>query len=378
MKEKKIKILIINYEFLALEWAKQGQVDVLTSSFRGLPAFEVVEGINVHRVKVLARKSRDAASFVSMLSYLPVAFFRGISLIRNNRYDVINTHFAVPSGPLGYLLGRIFRIPNILSLHGGDIYDPSKRMSPHRSRFFRSVVRFILNRAERIVAQSSNTKENAIKYYSPEKDIAIVPLAFHPPVSKASGKIRPVFGKDDFVLSTLGRLVKRKSMDVIIKALAGIENAKIKLIVMGDGPERGYLEKLAVDLNVLERVRFLGYITDEEKYVHLNNSDLFVLSSMHEGFGIVFMEAMHMGLPIVCSNHGGQVDFLTDSENALLIGIEDVDGCRDSIVKFYEDRELYKKCSANNKTKVKEFYADIVAEKYIEIFRDTLDSNSNV
>lgn len=386
MEEKKLKILIINYEFpplgggggvatydLALEWVKHGQVDVLTSSFKDLDAYEVVDEINVHRVKVLARKSRDAASFISMLSYLPAAIFRGIKLIRKNRYDVINTHFAVPSGPVGFVLGKLFNIPNILSLHGGDIYDPSKKMSPHKSWFFRKVVRFILNRADRIVAQSSNTRDNALKYYSPKKDISIVPLAFHPPVPESILSEEPVFNKGDFVLCTLGRLVKRKSMDVIIKALSDINEDKIKLVVMGDGPERPYLEKLTSDLNISEKVKFQGYVTEDEKNYYLKNSDLFVLPSMHEGFGIVFMEAMFMGLPIVCSNHGGQVDFLTDNKNALLIGVEDVPGCRESIQKFYKDKKLYKKCSENNKKKVKDFYADKVAEKYIEIFYDTLN-----
>src|SRR5208337_5447176 len=100
---------------------------------------------------------RDAATFCSMLSYLITGFVKGCSLILKNRYDVINTHFAIPSGPLGYILGKMFKIPNVLSLHGGDIYDPSKKLSPHNNFFFRRLVRFVLNSADRIVAQSNNT-----------------------------------------------------------------------------------------------------------------------------------------------------------------------------------------------------------------------------
>lgn len=380
---KKLKVLIINYEFpplgggggvasydLALEWEKHGQVDVLTSNFSGLEAYNNVNGINVYRTKIFFRKSRDAATFLSMLSFLLTGFIEGFKLCRKNRYDVINTHFAVPSGPLGYILGRMFGIPNVLSLHGGDIYDPSKKMSPHKSKIFSRVVKFILNRADRIVAQSSNTRDNTIKYYNPVKEVEIIPLAFHPPVIVKSSREKLGLDKDSFYFITIGRLVKRKSIETILQALSGISNKKIKLLVVGDGPEMEFLQSMAASLDLTERVSFPGYIADEEKYSFLKNADAFILTSLHEGFGIVFMEAMFTGLPIVCTNHGGQVDFLTDKENALLIDVGDVESCRKSMLKIYKDSSLYNLMSKNNKKKVKNFYAESVAAEYLKIFNE--------
>jgi glycosyltransferase involved in cell wall biosynthesis len=378
-----LKILIINYEFpplgggggvatmdLALEWVKTSQVDVLTSWFKGLPYYEKVNGINVYRVPVFFRKSRDAASFLSMLSYLPFGFFRGLRLCMKNRYDVINTHFAVPSGPLGYALGLIFGIPNVLSLHGGDIYDPSKRMSPHRSFFWRNVVRFIMNRADRIVAQSSNTRDNALRYYRPRKEVGIVPLAFHPP--ELSGAVRAQLGfkNNEFILITIGRLIKRKAIDHMIRALAAVPDRRLRLLVLGDGPERGYLESLAGELGVNGRVVFTGYVTERQKFDYIGISNVFISTSLHEGFGIVFMEAMHCGLPIICSNHGGQVDFLKNGENALLVEVGDIDGYARSIKRFIDDDRLYRKCSKNNRLRLKEFYAENVAARYTDIFKE--------
>jgi len=384
------KILIINYEFpplgggggvssydLALEWCKFGQVDVLTSNYKDFASLENMSGINVHRVKVLFRNSRDAASFLSMLSYLFFGFFKGISLVRKNRYDVINTHFAVPSGPLGYILGKLYKIPNILSIHGGDIYDPSKKMSPHKSPVFKRVVKFILDRAERVVAQSSNTRDNAVEYYKPVKDVDIVPLAFHePPSIKTSRKDLGLDSKS-FYLITVGRLVKRKSIETMIEALFGIADEKVKLIIVGDGPERGFLESRVAWFNLEHRVIFAGYLEDDEKFAYIMNSDLFVLTSLHEGFGIVFMEAMYYGLPIVCTNHGGQVDFLKNEENAVLIDVGDVDACRAGINRFLTDKRLYRKCSKNNKSKITDFYADNIASQYLEIFDEINDSKES-
>lgn len=378
-----MRILIINYEFpplgggggvatydLAVEWARTARVDVLTSSFRGLKRYENVKGINVYRVPVLFRKSRDAASFISMLSYLPAALIRGMFLARKNRYHVINTHFAVPSGPIGYLIGKMFRIPNVLSLHGGDIYDPSKKMSPHRSRFWRMIVRFILNNADRIVAQSSNTRDNALCYYNPDADISIIPLAFHPPAKPSVTRREAGIRDDEYVLLTIGRIVKRKNIDLTINALSHISNKNVSFYIIGDGPERAFLEGLVRSLGLVDRVKFLGFLDEEEKWKYLALADLFVQPSMHEGFGIIYMEAMHFGLPIVCTNHGGQVDFLTNKENALLIDVGDVDACADAVEQFMRDKELYRICSENNRKKIRGFYAEAIADRYMEIFKD--------
>ncbi len=385
MTDKKLRILIVNYEFpplgggggvatydLALEWKKAGQVDVLTSNFADLPSYENMDGINVYRTRIFFRKSRDAATFISMLCYLITGFFKGVSLARKNRYDVINTHFAVPSGPLGYILSRIFRIPNVLSLHGGDIYDPSKKMSPHDSFIFSRVVKFILNAADRIVAQSTNTRDNTIKYYNPSKEVEAIPLAFHPPADIKVTRKELNLEKDAFYVITVGRLIKRKSLQTLIQAMGKIKKKNIKLLIIGDGPEREYLDSVVKETETSDRIKFLGFLDDKYKYMHLKTADVFALTSLHEGFGIVFMEAMHMGLPIVCTNHGGQVDFLRHRENAILVDVGDVDACAKGIAELEKNSGLYKKLSANNQKKIKDFYAENVATEYLNIFNELI------
>ena len=303
----------------------ENRVDVLTSWYRGcrITRRYTASACTVRKYFQKIPRRRDVHLNALISS---VWFFKGLRLCRENRYDVINTHFAVPSGPLGYVLGKIFRIPNVLSLHGGDIYDPSKKMSPHKSPFFSRVVRFILNRADRIVAQSSNTRDNTIRYYAPKKEIEIIPLAFHPPVLPRITRKKLGIAETDFVLVTIGRLIKRKAIDVMIEALLEADDANIRLMIMGDGPEREYLESLVKRMKLQKRVTFLGFVSDQDKYNYLSTADLFISTSLHEGFGIVFMEAMHCGLDRM-QRCGGGVDFLRDEENALLVPVGDVHRC---------------------------------------------------
>ncbi|MDQ3840725.1 MAG: glycosyltransferase family 4 protein, partial [Thermoproteota archaeon] len=175
-----MRILFCNYEYpplgggggivnalLAEELAKQHEVTVLTSQGLGLPGEREENSVRVIRVPVLFRRKQATANIPSMLAYLPMGILAGKRLLKNTHYDVINTHFVLPTGPVGRALSRFAKIPQVLSVHGGDLYDPSKWLSPHRHGILRVWVRRLLQNADRIVGQSRNTLDNVRKFYDP-------------------------------------------------------------------------------------------------------------------------------------------------------------------------------------------------------------------
>ena len=112
---------------LARELARRHEVTVLTSQALGLPAASVEGNVTVLRAPVFFRRQLAVANFPSMLAFLPSGVLKGLARMRSGAFDVVNTHFVVPSGPVGHLLARAAGIPNVLSVHGGDLFDPSKQ-----------------------------------------------------------------------------------------------------------------------------------------------------------------------------------------------------------------------------------------------------------
>lgn len=373
-----MKILLINYEYpplgggggvasanLAEEWAKQGhQVDVLTSHYQDLPKEEIMKPrinsghLRIFRVQVWGRKNKEKASMLSLLSFPINSIIIGIKLCRKNKYNFINTHFAIPSGPTGYVLGKLFKMKNSLYILGADIYDPTRNF--HKKYLIKTAIKFILNHANQIVAESNNIKEKAEQIYHPNKPIQLMLIGFKKPSIDLNNIKKEAH--NNFRLVSVGRLVPRKGFDYLIQALP----ADMELVIIGDGPEKEKLQRLAKNKDV----KFLGNISEEKKWQYLINSDCYVLSSLHEGFGIVCQEAMYAGLPIIATNFGGQTDFLKENVNAILIKPKDADSLRWAIEKIYQDQGLRQKQSENNKKNIANYYIEKIAEQYLKLINN--------
>lgn len=380
-----MRILFCNYEYpplgggggvvnaaLARELARDHDVTVLTSCGLGLPELSVVDGVRIVRAPVWFRRKRAVANFASMLAYVASGTLVGRRLVRRERFDVINTHFVLPSGPVGDQLSRAGGVPNVLSVHGGDLYDPSKRSSAHRHAPLRAEVRRLARRADAVVAQSSDTRENLRRYYAPEIDAEVIPLGISQPPPVQCSRPAHGYGDDDVLLISVGRLVDRKRVDRLIEAVAQIGDPRVRLLLLGDGPRRRELEAYAERLGVERQIDFKGAVDETTKYELLSVADLYVSTSQHEGFGLVFLEAMASALPVVCYAHGGQRDFLEDGVTGCLVPLNDlsawVDGCR----RLIEDPARRDAIGRANRERVSEFLIERCARRYEELFESVL------
>jgi len=379
------RVLLVSYEFpplgggggvmfrdLAEELARNLEVTVLTSGAAGLAEYERSNGAEIVRVPVLLRNAQAVASMASLLSFFPSSYRAGRRLLEAKEYDLIHSSFAVPTGPSAVLLARRFGLPHVLSIHGGDIWDPSKPLSPHRVPLLKQTVRWVMRSCDRVVAQSRDTVERAESIYR-VRDVARIPLAVKPVPFEKLERTELELGlePEHRVLITVGRLIARKGLGRLIELVARQADERVRLLVVGDGPARSELETAARAAGVTRRVLFAGPVSDERKWQLLAAADLYVSTTLHEGFGIVFLEAMESGLPVICYDRGGQTDFLTD-EFSRLVPVGDEARFEREVRTLCDDDALRAQLGAAAHGAARDFHTDRFAERYLEAYREVL------
>ncbi|MBE0568110.1 MAG: glycosyltransferase family 4 protein [Deltaproteobacteria bacterium] len=382
MPETKLNILVLCYEYppigggggvgakqYAEAWAEAGhKVTVLTSWDKGLQRRERLQGVELIRVPTFGKKNRATATNLSMLSYLAFGFVYLTSHFSDFRKIVaINTHFSIPTGPLGMVASKLFALPNVLTIIGGDIYDPTKRHSPHRSAVLRFFNRMIINSATHVVAISSDTKMRAEEHYKIKKEISVINYGFPPPERTNVNRSELGLSEQKYYLIAVGRLVRRKGFEYLIASLRDLPS-EIQLLIIGDGPLEQELRSIASRAGVSDRVSLLGYQTRERIWEYLQVSDCYVLSSLHEGLGIVVQEAMCAGLPIVSSDNGGQVDLIHHGRNGVLVKPMDPQALSSAIKEIYSHPEMAAEMRRNNMNDIKRCYIAENCEEYIKLF----------
>jgi len=378
-----MKILMVNYEYpplgggggiammeVAEELGKRHSVHVLTSRAADLGAVweHPTADLTVHRVAVSGRNDRATASFMSMLGFLPSGIRAGNRLLKVGSFDIVNTWFAVPSGLTGGWIARKNNVPHLLTVIGGDIYDPSKWYSPHRFAPAGRAVRWALKHSDAHVAISSDIADRTRQSFGFKGEIDVIPLGIRKPAYPSATREQLGMDPSKRYVATVGRLVRRKDYPTLIRSLKALDHHDTDLVMIGDGPEQANLQALARELGIGDRVHFRGFVPNELKYQILANSDLFVLASLHEGFGVVYLEAMFCGLPIVAANQGGQVDILDKNVTGDLVTAGNVHEMTDAIRRLLDDTERRLNIGRGNRARAEKYTIAKVTGRYEDAF----------
>lgn len=373
-----MKILIVSHEYppigggganacmkLSEEYVKQGhEVTIVTAWFQGLEKEIKSPGYHIIRVPS-KRQKKEHCSFGEMFDYLMKAWRVCDRLERENQFDICQVFFAIPSGPIGLYLKWRYKLPYIIRFGGGDIPGFQERFQAVY-KLIGPFEKIIWKNADALVANSSGLKKMAENFYA-KKQILIIPNGADVQAINTQTKDKRL--DESYRILFVSRLIERKGLQYLIPQLKEIEREckkKVVLTVVGDGPYRQELEKIAKEHRVEHLVEFVGQKEKKELPEYYENAEVFVLPSKKEGMPNVVLEAMSFGLPIVMTPCEGSEELIRDNGYAIEVG-----EFSDYLIELSYDKEKRVQMGNLSKKMVENvFNWKSVAEEYLELMQE--------
>ena len=350
------------------EIRKERKVVVITSSEDSKGRRVTIENGELIKLGIPFRNKRfHYATPGSLFFFILMAAWYGWRIGRKRPLAAIHAFHLFPSGLVAVVLARLLKVPSFVTAIGAEVYDPTRGKNIHKKGYYKKLIVFVIRRSTRLSAISKDIARRVRGYYE-RGDIEILP----PGLSRCADQTTEI-EHDDFVVCSISRLAPRKGLDLTIKAVAGLKSLPLRYIIIGDGSERDSLTEMAGSLEIGGRVDFRGFVGEDEKFRILAESDLFVLPSHHEGFGICYIEAMSAGLPVIANSIGGQTDFIENGVNGILLDrLDEVELSR-AIELLYGDPLLRERMGSANIEKAKDYLCSNLKEEYLAHYDSASD-----
>ncbi|MFD0794823.1 N-acetyl-alpha-D-glucosaminyl L-malate synthase BshA [Mucilaginibacter litoreus] len=301
---------------------------------------------------------------------------RLVDVVRFEKLDILHVHYAIPHASAAFMAKQILatygiNIPVITTLHGTDITLVGQDST------YKPVVTFSINQSDGVTAVSDHLKQDTYKYFKIEKDIRVISNFID--MTRFSLKPKDHFKKaiapnGEKILIHTSNFRKVKRTEDVIKMFAKvIEKIPAKLLMVGDGGERSGCEKLSRSLGITEHVRFLGKQDAIEEI--LSVSDLFLMPSVSESFGLAALEAMACKVPVISSNAGGLPELNIEGVTGFLLDVGDVDGMAEKAVYILEDEQRLEQFKENALERAKEFELSKIMPIYESYYKEVIENN---
>lgn len=299
-----------------------------------------------------------------------------VDVVRFEKLDVLHVHYAIPHASAAFMAKQILatygiHIPVVTTLHGTDITLVGKDAS------YSPVVTFSINQSDGVTAVSNNLKEETLSYFDIKREIRVIPNFVD--LSRFSLKPRQHFKQaiapgDERILVHTSNFRKVKRTTDVIRIFKKVqEKIPSKLLMVGDGPERTHAEQLSRELGVDKDIRFLGKQDAIEEI--LSVSDLFIIPSGSESFGLAALEAMACKVPVISSNTGGLPELNTDGVTGYLSDVGDVDSMAANAIHILEDNTRLERFKEAALERAKDFQLANIMPLYEQYYQEVISGS---
>lgn len=297
-------------------------------------------------------------------------FFDLCHLIKAEKIQIIHTH-GYRSNIIGLLASILLRVPIVTTVHGWTNHTNSVKLYEYLDRFF---LRFF----DKIIAVSDNIKNNLLNSRICIHKIEKIYNTVNCEIVKSKISLNEVrkrfhLSQGDKLVGTIGRLSKEKGIDYLIKAGSEIiaTYPDVKILIIGDGPERQNLEILAKQLRISDNVIFCGFQKDVAEFYHL--IDIVVLPSITEGLPMVLLEALTYSKPIVATRVGGIPEVITDGKTGILVEPQNPSRLAEGIIRILKNpEEAHRMASEGRKLVEERFNSRDLGKKIEKIYQEVL------
>lgn len=303
--------------------------------------------------------------------------------IKDLDLDIIHSQDPFSMGIFAEFLSRLLKIKHVGTHH--TMYEYYRNYLPLIIRpTLKQTQRMIRNwclKLDKVISPTENIKELLVSYGVPDEHIIVIPTGID--ISKFKKDIEWDLRNEydilpeEKILLFVGRLGPEKNIDFLIKVFHKVayEEKNTKLVIIGDGIERNKLEELVIDLNMHDKVIFTGGQPREKVLDAYKQSDLFIFASYTETQGLVVLESMAAGTPVVALGKMGVYDLLKhENAGGIMLTELNEDDFTHEILRVLRDNDLYKKLSQNAINFVKENYSiEVSVKRIIEVYKDVLN-----
>lgn len=301
-----------------------------------------------------------------------------VNVIMNEGLDLLHVHYAIPHASSAYLANQILKkigrnIPYITTLHGTDITLVGK------DKMYEPVVTFSINESDAITAVSDNLKNETLHSFTIEKEIRVIPNFVD--IRRFSHSNKEHFKQmlapnGEKIMAHVSNFRKVKRVEDVISTFAEVrKKLPSKLLMIGDGPERLHMEQLCRDLGACDDIRFLG--KQEKLEEILSITDLFLLPSAYESFGLAALEAMGCEVPVLSTNAGGLPEINIHGVTGFLTEVGDIEAMAGYALELLSDPAKLKTFKKNALAQAQRFKLANIIPLYENLYAEVLKEKTN-